>query len=76
MQDLLAFGREHEQQLEVSELNRKLDQVQGRIAFITGLQNALGDLIMNLAMLAVLVLAIPLVARGEIQGVYLAFWRS
>jgi ABC-type multidrug transport system fused ATPase/permease subunit len=73
VQDLLAFGREHEQQREVSELNRKLDQVQGRIAFITGLQNALGDLMMNLAMLAVLVLAIPLVARGEIQGVYLAF---
>src|SRR3954454_24793178 len=41
--------------------------------FITGLQNALSDLMMNLAMLAVLVLAIPLVARGEIPGVYLAF---
>ena len=43
------------------------------MAFITGLQDALGDLIMNLAMLAVLVLAIPLVPAGEIQGVYLAF---
>ena len=73
VQDLLAFGREHEQQRQVSELNRRLDRVQGRMAFITGLQNALGDLMMNLAMLAVLVLAIPLVARGEILGVYLAF---
>jgi ATP-binding cassette, subfamily C, bacterial CydC len=73
VQDLLAFGREHEQQREVSELNRKLDRVQRRMAFITGLQNALSDLMMNLAMLAVLVLAIPLVARGEIPGVYLAF---
>ena len=73
VQDLLAFGREREQQREVSRLNRKLDRVQRRMAFITGLQNALGDLMMNLAMLAVLVLAIPLVARGEIPGVYLAF---
>jgi ATP-binding cassette subfamily C protein CydC len=73
VQDLLAFGREHEQQREVSELNRKLDRVQRRMAFITGLQNALSDLMMNLAMLAVLVLAIPPVARGEIPGVYLAF---
>src|SRR3954454_21040421 len=41
--------------------------------FITGLQNALADLMMNLAMLAILVLAIPLVTGGEIPGVYLAF---
>jgi ATP-binding cassette, subfamily C, bacterial CydC len=73
VQDLLAFGLEHEQQREVSALNRKLARIQRRMAFITGLQNALGDLMMNLAMLAVLGLAIPLVARGEIPGVYLAF---
>jgi ATP-binding cassette, subfamily C, bacterial CydC len=73
VQDLIGFGREHEQQREVSALNRKLDRVQRRMAFITGLQSTLGDLMMNLAMLALLVLAIPLVARGEIPGVYLAF---
>src|SRR3712207_371648 len=43
------------------------------MAFTTGLQDAMGDLMMNLAMLAILVLAIPLVAAGEIRGVYLAF---
>jgi ATP-binding cassette subfamily C protein CydC len=43
------------------------------MAFITGLQEALGDLMMNLAMLAILVLAIPQVVAGEIRGVYLAF---
>ena len=37
------------------------------MAFITGLQDALGDLLMNLAMLSVLVLAIPLVS-GERCG--------
>jgi ATP-binding cassette subfamily C protein CydC len=43
------------------------------MAFISGLQDALNDLMMNLAMITILVLAIPLVAGGEIPGVYLAF---
>ena len=72
-QDLLAFGREADQQKDIAALNRELGRVQGRMAFITGLQDALSDLMMNLAMLAILVLAIPLVAAGEIRGVYLAF---
>jgi ATP-binding cassette, subfamily C, bacterial CydC len=73
VQDLLTFGLEHNRRREVSSLNHKLDRVQRRIALITGLQNALGDLMMNLAMLTILVLAIPFVAREEIPGVYLAF---
>ncbi|HEX2182961.1 MAG TPA: ABC transporter transmembrane domain-containing protein, partial [Rubrobacteraceae bacterium] len=72
-QDLLAFGREGDYARDVSALDRELGRVQGRKASITGLQDALGDLMMNLAMLAIVVLAIPLVAAGEIRGVYLAF---
>jgi ATP-binding cassette subfamily C protein CydC len=72
-QDLLAFGREGDYGRDVSALDRRLGRVQGRKASITGLQDALGDLMMNLAMLAILVLAIPLVAAGELRGVYLAF---
>jgi ATP-binding cassette, subfamily C, bacterial CydC len=72
-QDLLAFGREEDQERAIAELNDSLGRLQRRMAFITGLQDALGDLMMNLAMLAMLVLAIPMVAAGEIQGVYLAF---
>ena len=72
-QDLLAFGREDDQQRDIAALNRELGRVQGRMAFITGLQDASSDLMMNLAMLAILVLAIPQVAGGEIRGVYLAF---
>ncbi|HET7270364.1 MAG TPA: thiol reductant ABC exporter subunit CydC [Rubrobacter sp.] len=72
-QDLLAFGREEDQDRDIAALDRKLGRLQGRMAFITGLHDALGDLMMNLAMLAVLVLAIPLVAAGEVRGVYLAF---
>ena len=72
-QDLLAFGREEDHGREIAALNRKLGSLQGRMAFITGLKDALGDLMMNLAMLCVLVLAIPLVSGGEVRGVYLAF---
>jgi ATP-binding cassette, subfamily C, bacterial CydC len=72
-QDLLAFGAERDHERTIATLDRKLGRIQGRMAFITGLQNALGDLLMNLAMFSVLVLAIPLVSGGEIRGVYLAF---
>jgi ATP-binding cassette, subfamily C, bacterial CydC len=72
-QDLLAFGREDDQQRDIAALNRKLGRVQGRMALITGLQDALSDLMMNLTMLAILVLAIPQVTGGEIRGLYLAF---
>ncbi len=73
VQDLLAFGRQDDEREEIAALNRELGRVQGRMAFITGLQDALGDLMMNLATISVLVLAIPLVSAGEIRGVYLAF---
>jgi ATP-binding cassette subfamily C protein CydC len=73
VQDILAFGREGEREEEIAVLNRKLGRVQARMAFVTGLQDALSDLMMNLAMVSVLALAIPLVASGEIRGVYLAF---
>jgi len=69
--DLLAFGREEDYERDIAALNRRLGNLQGRMAFITGLKDALGDLMMNLAMLSVLVLAIPLVSGG-VQGVYLA----
>jgi ATP-binding cassette subfamily C protein CydC len=73
VQDLLAFGREEEQRREIEALNRKLGRIERRKALLAGLQDSLGDLLTNLAMLGALVLAIPLVAEGEIRGVYLAF---
>jgi ATP-binding cassette, subfamily C, bacterial CydC len=73
VQDLLAFGREEEQRQEIEALNHKLGRTERRMASIAGLQDSLGDLLTNLAMLTVLVLVIPLVATGEIRGVYLAF---
>jgi ATP-binding cassette subfamily C protein CydC len=72
VQDILACGRAEEQQRKIRELDRSLAQVQRRLAFIAGLQQALTDLLMNLALWTLLVLAIPLVATKAINGVYLA----
>ena len=73
VQDILAFGREGDERREIAELDRRLGRVQNRMAFITGLQDSLSDLMMNLAVVAILAVAIPSVAAGEIRGVYLAF---
>jgi ATP-binding cassette, subfamily C, bacterial CydC len=73
VQDLLAFGQESGEQHEISTINTKLGRVQRRMALVSGLHNALGDLMMNLALVAVLIVAIPFVAAGEIDGVFLAF---
>jgi ATP-binding cassette, subfamily C, bacterial CydC len=72
-QDLLAFGGERDHARAIATLNGRMSRLQGRMAFITGLQESLGNLLMNLAMISALVLAIPLVSGGEIRGVYLAF---
>ena len=73
VKDLLAFGQESGEQHEISTINTKLGRVQRRMALVSGLHNALGDLMMNLALVAVLIVAIPFVAAGEIDGVFLAF---
>ena len=73
VQDLLAFGREEERGRQIEVLNRKLARIERRQALISGLHESSGDLLTNLAMLVALVLAIPLVAGGEVRGIYLAF---
>jgi ATP-binding cassette, subfamily C, bacterial CydC len=73
VQDILAFGWEGRERREISAINTKLGLVQRRMALVSGLQNALGDLMMNLALVALLIFAIPLVKAGEMDGVFLAF---
>jgi ATP-binding cassette subfamily C protein CydC len=71
IQDVLAFGREQGQLERMVAFDRALGGVQRRIATITGLQSALGDLLMNSAMWVLMILAIPLVLTRYIDGVYL-----
>ena len=70
--DLLASGAEGRHLRRVERLSLELGGLQGRMARIGGLQGALGGLLMNLATLAVLAVAIPLVSSAELDGVYLA----
>ncbi len=71
IRDVLAFGRSQAQLECVAACNRSLGHVQRSMATITGLQAALGDLLMNTAMWVLLILAIPLVSSRYIDGVYL-----
>jgi ATP-binding cassette, subfamily C, bacterial CydCD len=73
VQDLLAYGRTTDQSQKVADLDRLLERIQRRMAFITGLQQALNDLLMNLALWTILILAILLVTAKSIDAVYLGF---
>ena len=73
VQDLLAFGRAGDQQQKIALLDSKLGQLQRRMAFISGFEQALNDIMTNLALWTLLLLAIPLVATKAISGVYLGF---
>ena len=73
VQDILACGRAGDQRGKIADLDRALGQVQRRMAFIAGLQQALNDILVNLALWTILILAIPLVVTKTINGIYLAF---
>ncbi len=70
--DLLAYGGEGQHLARVQALGREMGGLQGRMARVGGLQLALSGLLMNLATLAVLAVAIPLVRAGGLDGVSLA----
>jgi thiol reductant ABC exporter CydC subunit len=72
MADLLAFGREQDHLTRVQRLNREMVQLQARMVRVTGLSDALTGFLMNLATLAVLILAIPLVRAADLDGPSLA----
>jgi thiol reductant ABC exporter CydD subunit/thiol reductant ABC exporter CydC subunit len=72
MPEILACGYARQQQERIAALSRELLVLQGREAGVAGLAAAVSGLAMNLALWSVLVLAIPLVASGQLDGVYLA----
>lgn len=69
--DLLACGREQAQLEQVRRLSHTLTAAQERMAWLTGLHSALSSLLITLATLAMLLVAIPLVRGGQMDGVYL-----
>jgi thiol reductant ABC exporter CydC subunit len=70
--ELLAYGQADRHQNQVRNLSRDLGALQGRMAALGGLNSALSGMLMNLATLAALLVAIPLVRSAQLDGVYLA----
>ncbi|HET9220917.1 MAG TPA: thiol reductant ABC exporter subunit CydC [Roseiflexaceae bacterium] len=70
--DLMAFGQEQRFHASALRLSGELQRAQVRLAMVRGMSNALAVLLASLAGLTVLLLAIPLVSDGKIEGVFLA----
>lgn len=69
--DLLALGGDARQQERVRHLSRTLVSAQAHIASLTGAHTALGGMLAHLALWGTLLVAIPLVSAGRLEGVYL-----
>ncbi|HUZ00137.1 MAG TPA: thiol reductant ABC exporter subunit CydC [Thermomicrobiaceae bacterium] len=72
MADLLALGRGADLALSAGELGDRLGSEQRRASVVTGLHLGLSELVANLALVAVVLAAIPLVGSSRMGGVYLA----
>lgn len=72
LSDLLAFGQEEAQLKRIRQINRENAKIQMQLAWLNAANTALSVLLSNLGMLVVLLLSIPLVTRGSLNGVYMA----
>ncbi|NTW00562.1 MAG: thiol reductant ABC exporter subunit CydC, partial [Oscillochloris sp.] len=70
--DLLALGAEAALLTQIRREGKTLANAQERIAIMRGLGNGMVTLLSQLAAVTVLLLAVPLVRSGQIDGVYLA----
>ncbi|MDW8070034.1 MAG: thiol reductant ABC exporter subunit CydC [Anaerolineae bacterium] len=70
--DLLAFNRASEQLARLMQMNGHLIHIQARIVRLAALNDALGGLLAHMAAAALLIVAIPLVREGRLDGVSLA----
>lgn len=71
LSDLLANGRATAHSSKIALLGQVYGETQQGAARISGFHSGLGNLLTNLGMWTVLVLAIPLVSTGQISGVML-----
>ena len=70
--EVLWLGQKHATIAQTYELQDQLDQVQKKNASLTGLNDGLSSLISHLGMFSALLLAIPAVLAGSLQGAMLA----
>lgn len=71
MPEMLAFGQTGDLFLRIQGAQKELSLSDRKMARVTGISNALMGLASNLGMLAILVLGILLVEKGQIDGVLL-----
>ncbi len=72
MAELLVFGQDERQRQRIAALTTALTREQRRLARISGLSVGLLSLGSNFAALLTLLVAIPLVSAGRLEGVWLA----
>jgi ATP-binding cassette, subfamily C, bacterial CydC len=72
VQELLAYNLESESGRQMQTLNQELESIQKRHATWTGMQDALSHLSAWIGMSCILLLAIPSIAQGQLDGVLLA----
>lgn len=70
--ELLVFGQSKKYQKEFSTLNIQYINLQRKQALVNALSSSFIGLLMNLAVVSVLVIAIPNVTSGLLDGVYLS----
>jgi len=70
--DLVALDAAADHRARLLARAEELDAARGRVGAVEGVANALAGLFASLAGLVILVLAIPLVTAGELEGVFLA----
>ncbi len=70
--DLVAFGQEQRQAAHIQALTKRLNGMQMVMAYISGTQNALINFLMNMTAWVMLIIAIPLVYSGQLNGLFLA----
>ncbi|AQS58977.1 thiol reductant ABC exporter subunit CydC [Desulforamulus ferrireducens] len=72
MTEIIAYGQRQAVEESIKQSNERLIKLQGQTAGLSALTNSLSSLFMHLALWFMLVLSIPLVTAGQINGVYLA----
>ncbi len=72
LSELLVFGQEQAHREKIAQVNGELENLNQKMARTSAMHESLIGLLMNGAVAAMLVLAVPLVQQGLLDGVYLA----
>lgn len=70
--ELISFGKVDDYKAEFNETNNKLIKIQRRMKLITGMNESLIGLLMNISVVSVFLSTAPMVSDGLLDGIYLA----